>query len=84
MAEAHGQIELEDAPLRVLPEELERSLRRARHLHNRGMRARFDSNERRKALEVSRELIGEAMTEAAAEGIALAQLPEWARRQFSV
>jgi hypothetical protein len=73
-------MELEDAPLRALPELLERNLRRARHLHNRGMRARYDSNERSTCLAVSRELIGEAMTEAAAEGIPLRHLPEWARQ----
>lgn len=85
MAEADAQqvaLDPDDTPLTALPEELECLLRRARHLHKRAMRARYDSNERSTMLEESREYIGFAMAEAATEGVALNQLPEWARQAY--
>lgn len=74
-----GQAEHVDTEL---PEALQHNLRRARRLHNRAMRAPVRSNGRTKLLERSRKWISVAMGEAAAEGIAVKDLPEWARRNF--
>lgn len=74
-----SEVEPDDVVLDVLPPEIEANLRRARHLHRRGMRARIRSNERTKALAESQEHIAIAMSEAAGQGVPLQQLPEWAR-----
>jgi hypothetical protein len=53
----------------VLPAELERKLRRARHLNRRAMRAPYHSNERRKKVAQMEACIDAAKGEAEALGI---------------
>lgn len=65
-----------------LPTEVERHLRRARRLHDRGYRARIGSNERKVCLQSMKEHIAQAMAIAAGHGIPLNLLPEWARERF--
>lgn len=62
-----------------LPPEVEAMLRKARNLHRAAMAARIGSNRRRKKLAAFQEVVVDLSYEAAARGVPLAALPEWAR-----
>ncbi len=79
MAEDQGVLAL---PGKSLPEEMRRKLKRARHVHRRGMRAPLNSNEREACMEEFHDYVKEAADEAASLGIPYIALPQWAIDHF--